>query len=67
MLKRDDDGILRVVLDFEVSGKRKREQPKKTWKQQVEEKIENIGLKKEEFLNRTQWRDGVQTIAEGMG
>ena len=29
-LKRDDDTVLRVVLDLEVSGKRKRGRPKKT-------------------------------------
>ena len=30
MLGRDNDKILSVVLDLEVSGKRKREWPKKT-------------------------------------
>ena len=32
VLKRDDDRVLRVVLDFEVSGKRKQGRPKKTTK-----------------------------------
>ena len=32
MLRRDDDSVLRVALDLEVSGKRKRGRPKKTWK-----------------------------------
>ena len=36
VLGRDDDSVLRVALDLEVSGKRKRERPKKTWKKQVE-------------------------------
>ena len=30
VLRRDDDNVLRVVLDLEVSGKRKRGRPKKT-------------------------------------
>ena len=30
VLRRDDDSVLRVALDLEVSGKRKREQPNKT-------------------------------------
>ena len=42
--------MLRVALNLEVSGKRKREQPKKTWKKQVEEKTEVISLKKEDAL-----------------
>ena len=67
MLRRDDDGVLRVALNLEVSGKRKRGRPKKTWKKQMEEEeTEKIGLKKENALNRDKWRDGVQTIAEGM-
>ena len=33
--------VLRVALDLEVSGKRKRERPKKTWKKQMEEEIED--------------------------
>ena len=63
--RRDDDSVLRVALNLEVSGKRKRGRPKKTWKKQVEE--EEIGFKKEDALNRDQWRDEVRAIAEEMG
>ena len=66
-LKRDDDSVLRGVLDFEVSGKRKRGRPKKTWKNRVEEETGKIGLKKEDALNREKWKNGVRAIAEGMG
>ena len=51
VLSRDDDSVLRVALDFEESGKRKRRRPKKTWKKQIEEETEKIGLKKEDALN----------------
>ena len=50
VLRRDDDSVLRVALNLEVSGKRKRGRPKKTWKKQVEEETEKIGLKKEGVL-----------------
>ena len=36
VLRRNDGHVLRKALDFEVKGKRKRGQPKKTWKTQVE-------------------------------
>ena len=52
----DDDNVLRVALDLEVSGKRKRGRPKKTWKKQVEEETEKIDLK-EDALNQAKWRD----------
>ena len=53
VLRRDDHSVLRVALNLEVSGKRKRGRPKKTWKKQVE-----VGLKKD-ALNRDKWRDEV--------
>ena len=40
---------------------------KKTWKKQVEEETEKVGLKKEDALRRDKWRDRVREIAEGMG
>ena len=67
VLRRDDDSVLRVALNLEVSGKRKRGRPRKTWKKQVEEETKKIGLKKEDALRRDKWRDGVRAIAEGMG
>ena len=67
VLRMDDDSVSKVALDFEVSVKRKRERPKKTWKKQVKEDRENIGLKKEDFQNREKYRDVALTIAEEMG
>ena len=66
VLRRDDDSVLRVALDLEVSGKRKQERPRKTWKKQVKEETEKNGLKKEDALNRAKWRDEVEAIAEEM-
>ena len=37
MLGRNDDSVLGVALDLEVSGKRERRGPKNTWKKQMEE------------------------------
>ena len=65
VLRRDDDSVLRVGLDLEVCGKRKRGRPK-TWKKEVEEETEKIGLK-EDALRRDKWRDRVRAIAEGTG
>ena len=67
VVRRHDDSVLRVALNLELGGKRKRGRPKKTCKKQVEEETEKIGLKKENALNRDKWRDRVREIAEGMG
>ena len=34
VLRRDDKSVFRIALNLEVSDKRKRGQPKKTWKKQ---------------------------------
>ena len=67
VLRRDEDSVLKIALDLEVDGKRKRGRPRKTWKKQVEEDVEKVGLKKEDAFDRAKWRDGVRAIAEGMG
>ena len=67
VLRRDDNSVLRVALNLEVSGKRKQGQSKKTWKKQMEKEREKVGLKKEDVLRQDKWRDRVQAIAEGMG
>ena len=51
VLKRDDEHVLRKALEIEVKGKRKRGQPKKTWKTQVEKESKSVGLEKEDAFN----------------
>ena len=67
VFRRDDGYVLRKALEFEVKGKRKRGQPGKTWKMQVEKESRSIGLKKEDALNRERWRVGVGEIAARVG
>ena len=68
MLKRDDDSVLRVALDLEVSGERqeKARMSKKDLKKTRGEGDKKIGLKNEDALDRAKWRDRVRTIAERM-
>ena len=52
VLRRDDGHVLRKPLEFEVKGKRKRGQPKKMWKMQVEKESKlSVCLEKEDALN----------------
>ena len=50
-----------------MKGKRKRGQPKKTWKTQVEKESKSVGLEKEDTLNQARWRVGVEEIAVRVG
>ena len=67
MLRRDDGHVLRKALEFEVKGKRKRRQPKKTWKTQVEKESKSAGLEKKDAKNRARWRVRVGEIAAKVG
>ena len=50
-----------------MKGKRKRGQPKKTWKTQVEQESKSVGLEKKDAMNRARWRVGVGEIAVKVG
>ena len=67
VLRREEDVVLRKMLCFKVEGQRRRGQPRKTWKNQVEDGIRKIGLKKEDALNQSKWQKGVKMVMSGMG
>ena len=58
VLPRDDGGILRKALEFEVRGTRKRGRQKKTCKMQVEKESKSVGLEKKDAMNPVRWRVG---------
>ena len=60
--RRDSDEVLRRALVFKVVGKRERGRPNMTWKRQVEEHINKIGLNKKDTEDRTKWRNGVYEL-----
>ena len=62
-LGRDNDDVLRImVLVFEVAGRKGCERSNMVWKIQVEEHDNQIGLKKEDAIDRAKWRDGVYEL-----
>ena len=66
VIRRNDDNTLKKGMMLEVNGQQKRGRPKMTWRRQVEESVNKVGLKIEEAAYRTRWREGVRVIAEGM-
>ena len=61
--RREDGNILRMTLDFEVEGQRKKGRPKRMWKMQVEEESMTVGIRRKDALCRTKWSVGVNKIA----
>ena len=66
VLRRNDGDVLRRALDFEVAGRRGHGQVNMMWKGQVEEHTEQIGLKKEDAIDRAKWHDGVYKLLRSM-
>ena len=66
VIRRDDDNILKKPIMLKVNGKRKRGRQKVTWRKQVKESVQEVGLKIEEAADRMRWKEGVRAIAEGV-
>ena len=62
VLRRDNGNVLRRALVFEVAGRRGHGGLNVTWKRQVEEHINQIGLKREDAIDRVKWQDGVYKL-----
>ena len=54
---------MKTALDFEVAGRRGRGQSNMTWKRQVEEHINQIGLEREDAIDRVKWHNGVYKLS----
>jgi len=48
VLRRNENDVLREVLQFEVDGRRGRGRPRNTWKKQIEKEMQKAGLKRED-------------------
>ena len=53
MIRGEDDNMLKKAMMMEVNGQRKRGRPKMTWKRQVKESVQKVGLKIKEAADRT--------------
>ena len=48
-----------------MTEKRGRRRPKMTRERQVEEHTNQIGLKREDAIDRVKWRDGIYELSRG--
>ena len=63
VLRRDNGDGLRRALNFEVAGRKGRGWPNMTWKRQVEEYNNQIGLKRKNDIDRVKWRSAVYELS----
>ena len=56
-MRRDNGDALRRWLDFEVAGRRGRGRPNMKWKRKVEKHTDQVGMKKEDAMDRAKYCD----------
>ena len=66
VLRREDGHILRMALNHEVDGQRRKSRLKRTWKKQVEEESVKVDMRRDETLCRSRWSVSVNQIAAGL-
>ena len=66
VLKRGNNDVLRKALDFEVVGIRGCGRQKMTWRRQVIKYMDEIGLKKEDAIDRMKWCHAVNKLSRIM-
>ena len=66
VMRRNNGDVLSRALDFEVVGKRGGGRSNMKWKRQVEEHTNQIGLKKEDAINKLRWREGEYEFSTNM-
>ena len=62
VLRKEDGDVVRNALEFDVTGRRKRGRPTRTWRKQVEDERLKVGLNLKDAHNRTKWRERVRAI-----
>ena len=63
VLIRDSVDVLKRALDFEAAGRKGRGRLNMTCKTQVEEHTNQIGLKREDAIDRVKWRNAVYELS----
>ena len=56
VMRRDGEHILRKVLRSDIPGKRKRGQPKTSWKDACQRDLKSTGLRAGKETDRAMWR-----------
>ena len=56
----DIDSQIREVMEVEITGKRKKGRPRKSWEECVKKDLERYGLRREDTYYRKKWRERIR-------
>ena len=65
--RKDENSILRRVMELQVEGRRPLDTPKKTWSKIVEEDMRKLTITEDMAEDTKQWRQLISRPTPGMG
>ena len=61
VMSGDINSQIREVLEVEITGKRKKGQPRKSWEECIKKDLERYGLRREDAYDRKKWQERIRT------
>ena len=59
-IRRDINSEIREVIELEITGKRKKGRPRRSWEECVNKDLERYGLRREDVYDREKWREQIK-------
>ena len=59
-MRGDINSQIREVIEVEITEKRKKGRPRKSWKECVKKDLEQYGLRREDAYDRKKWRERIR-------
>ena len=60
VIRRDTSSQKREVMEHEITWKRKKGRPRKSWEECIKKDLERYGLRREDAYDRVKWREHIK-------
>ena len=60
VIRRDTSSQIREVMEHEITWKRKKGRPRKSWEECIKKDLERYGLRREDAYDRVKWREHIK-------
>ena len=66
-VERKEDSWAKHCMEMDIPGKKPKGRPKKTWWECVQKDMKEVGLKRDDAMDRIKWRRGISERAGYLG
>ena len=60
VMRGEIDSQIREVMEVEITGKRKKGQPRKSWEECIKKNMEQYSLRREDASNQKKWQERIR-------